>query len=240
MRNLIYIMLLLSVIACDRMESPDKQADTEKTLPVKVDITIEAENGSKAVNDPAQITSPAEVIKNLWIIQFNGTTDDSRVLGEPAYISDFSTWDKTVTLVETNSPCAIYFIANTFERNGEFPVGQWTDLGDLKNLKRLVNREEDILGSETEELKHVIMQGHIIPQKIDGTVANLTACLKRNIAKVTFTISNNAPANEKVVIRSIQICSVPSISHYTSDCSEVETIFPALLRNCLARGGNYF
>ena len=70
------------MIGCSRVETPQGGAPGD-LVELPIVFAIEGDTESKGVNDPDNIASVSEVIKNIWIIQFNGTYDDSKVLGEP-------------------------------------------------------------------------------------------------------------------------------------------------------------
>ena len=190
---------------------------------------------TKAVYDPAAIESPADVIKNLWVIQFNGTTDDSKIIGEPMYIEDFSSFDGELKLVATTKPCVIWFIANTFEGIGVFSLPQGTTLGELKGKRRFVTASQGPLSKELVEIdgekvivEHPIFNGSVTKTVFEGV--QLSASLKRNVAKVQVTVTNStadkAPS-EQVVIEAITLRSVPSISYYLTNLEGLAAPFPS-------------
>lgn len=213
--------------ACTRLETPANNSAEGESVCVKLSLAIENELGTKAINDPIEITSAQDVIKDLWIIQFNGTSDDSRVIGVPEYIEDFRSWNGTANLISTENTGAIYFIANTFEDPGIFPINQWSTLGDLKALKKYVKEQEDLFGYENENVQHIIFSGKVVKERIDGTT-EINAKLKRNIAKLNITIKNSTSGAGTVKISSIQLCSAPSISYYVTDLSDSKDQFPAV------------
>lgn len=236
MRKLAIIsIILLLFCSCERMEQAPELQDGQ-VINVPIELFIQEQDLSKAVNDPASITKVSDVIKNIWIIQFNGTSDDSKILGEPTYIEDFETWyalsdeEKKIELIATSKPCSIFFIANTFEGVGVFPAHQGSTIADLKNRKRLISSENDIFGAKSEDLFHPMFNGSISPDKIDASVTSLTGVLKRNVAKVNITVKNEAPANEGISIKSMQICAVPDVSFYVTNTADVVVPFPDMTK----------
>ena len=237
---IVLITALLLITSCNGIDEALVDPIIEgETLSVPVSLSIETNNSLKSVNDPESITDITQVIKNLWIIQYNGTSDDSEILGEPIYIEDFKTWYQTpenrnISLITTKKPCAIYLIANTFEDIGEFPVHKRTTIGDLKNRRRATTNQESILGPENvidQEgnptiMHHPIFNGVITLDKLDNSVTLLSGALKRNVAKVSITINitDNAINNDHLTIQSVQIQSVPSISYYITQ--DVAAPFP--------------
>lgn len=234
MRKICQIMIiLLAAISCSKEEPVNTaegvQANVTLSLAVSGEITITtggSEIGSKAINDPENPATAADLIKNLWIIQYNGTADNSTLLGEPSYIEDFQQFNGNVKLVATTQPSTIYLIANTFENKESFSIPQGSTIADLKGKSRVVESQESILGKEgISDTRHVMFFGKIIADKIsEGT--NLASSLSRNIAKTSIKITNNTEGKGDVTINSVQICNIPGISHYVPEYPADGT-FPA-------------
>ena len=226
----IFIFLICAVLWGCIEEQPIIEAGGLPCVDVSIGLSISGDEFTRSVHDPETIETAADVIKNLWVIQFNGLSDDATVLGKPLYISDISTEADGVTLnveaslVETDEPCAIYFIANTFEETGFFQVNKWMTIGDLKARKRLVSGQLDLLGHESPDRQHVMFNGRLdldrLKSSAEGVRLPIEAVLHRNIAKATVTVQNSAPAEDNLVIRSLQVCSVPSISYYLNDVGQ--------------------
>lgn len=229
MRRLYILLSILSIVSCVKYEdAPEVPAAAGDVVDVNLNLSI-AGLDTKTVHDPESIESVTDVIKNLWVIQFNGTTDDSEVIGEPVYIEDFTSFDGRLKLVASSKECVIWLIANTFEGVGVFNVPQGTTLADLKNKRRLVTVETDILSKETNDLLHPIFNGSITATVTEGL--NLSARLKRNIAKVHCTVTNRTSGkaeSERVVIETITFRSVPSVSYYVNNFDPQIVPFPAL------------
>ncbi len=213
------------MIGCSRVETPQGGAPGD-LVELPIVFAIEGDAESKGVNDPDNIASVSEVIKNIWIIQFNGTSDDSKVLGEPCYIPDFSSFDGKVNLVVTDKPSTICFIANTFEPEGVFPVNQNISLGKLKSTRRIISSEVDPLGAEDDENFHPIFNGVTVLDKVENGLS-ISGILKRNVARLKIKVTNQAPQADAVSIKSLQICSVPSVSYYFTSHPSVVAPFPA-------------
>ncbi len=224
-RVVIFLFIMCLLAGCHRVESPSLVLPGE-VVKVSASFVVASDGDTKGVNDPESITSPANVIKNLWIVQYNGTSDDAKVLGEPTYIGDFSSFDGSVNLVATKGRSSVYFVANTFEPEGEFPVYSGSTLGDLKRYKRQIRSETDIFGAEDSDDFHIMFNGYQEFDKIDGeTVIN--GELKRNLAKLNIKIVNNASVGDGLKIRAVQLMSVPSISYYVTSVPEVVAPFPS-------------
>ena len=229
MKKIFLLFTLMTAVACIKQE-PEYDNVTASGDLVEVSLGVSVlQPETKAVHDPESITNVTDVIKNLWVIQFNGTSDSSELIGEPTYISNFAEFDGNIKLVATSQPCVIWLIANTFEGVGVFSVPQGTTLADLKNKKRLLNSETDILSKETVDLLHPIFNGSVTETIGEGV--HLSARLKRNIAKVNFTVINNTAGKapeEQIVIERVTVRSVPSISHYINNFQNLSAPFPAV------------
>ena len=135
MKKIFLLFTLMTAVACIKQE-PEYDNVTASGDLVEVSLGVSVlQPETKAVHDPESITNVTDVIKNLWVIQFNGTSDSSELIGEPTYISNFAEFDGNIKLVATSQPCVIWLIANTFEGVGVFSVPQGTTLADLKNKK---------------------------------------------------------------------------------------------------------
>ncbi|MBR6541396.1 MAG: DUF4906 domain-containing protein, partial [Bacteroidales bacterium] len=238
-----YIFLIIAFLVLTGCEK-DKSASFVDGEEVYVHLSLEAntpisfnieDNGAsvKSVYDPDGTTETAELIKNLWIIQYNGTSDNATLLGEPNYIENFSAFisqsDKQVKLVSTSNPSTIFFIANTFEGKNQFTIAQGSTIADLKSRTKLVDGEESILGNGSGTY-HPIFYTTVIADEIkEGSEINGT--LKRNVAKVSVKLTNNTPVSERVTISTVQLCSIPHASYYIPDNSS-ET-FPSAGNNTI-------
>ena len=192
-------------------------------VPVSLSLFISDEDDTKSIGE--------DEIMNLWIIQFNGTSVKSKVLGEPIYIEDFKNFTGSVELVMTSEQSSICFIANTFEGPGQFRVNAQSTIDDIKNMRRVVSRETDVLGSDGNGGFHVMCNSWINVDCVSEGMS-LSVPLKRNVAKVnvSFSITGKA-ADDNLVIKTVQFCSVPSLSYYFTDRVENEELvapFPSM------------
>mgnify|MGYP003330203261 CR=1 FL=1 len=113
MNKKLSILLILTVLltSCSRVEVPYviKEGDS---VPVSLALSIGDDDFTKGVHDPGVIGNVADVIKNLWVIQFDGVSDNSRILGEPVYLESFSESEGVlsadVNLIAVGNKCTIY------------------------------------------------------------------------------------------------------------------------------------
>ncbi len=184
------------------------------------------EPGTRAVNDPDDPTnSAATEIANLWIVQFNGTTDDASLIGA-TYIPDYGTWNKSTKLIASSAPNTLVFLANTCAETLTFPLG-WT-LADLKSLAKRVGTQADLFGRDGEPVEnqtfpndgdyHLMLNGTTDLTIQSGTAVECT--LRRNVARIDFNVQVKADAG--VTVESVELRSVPAVSYYLTGALPAE------------------
>lgn len=236
MRLIAYIFMVLMTISCilpDQMHTGnmDDRENIEVVLSLdlieEIGIDIGESNGmTKAVIDPSGNTPISNLIKNFWIVQYDGTGDDALLVGEPKYYADYHSFaesienggnDGKLNLVASAEEATLFILANTFDSQMTFPLN--TTLAMLKERSRDVTDHLSVLATDGENKypifcgiwKGTIKEGVTIPCQ-----------LKRNVAKASINI---IPSNG-VSVQSWQIRSVPSLSYYYTSYAENE-IFPA-------------
>ena len=228
-RLLIFFTILMLASSCRRDEAPLGFQNGERMV-VSLALSVGEDSLTKGdVHDPHPITKASDVIKNVWVIQFDGVEDNSRILGEPTYVENFGEEEGLLTadvsLIAIDRMCAIYFLANTFDRVAEeFPLNQGVTLKEVKGYRRVVAGDNDVLSYGTDGKYHPMFNGFITPQSIGDGKADLSVVLKRNVAKVNISVTNAKP--EEVIIENVQICSVPSISYYFTTDQGFSAPFP--------------
>lgn len=215
MKKILFLILSSVLCACVSDILPDDISENLEYVSVSIQFSAENELMTKGGSETG--------IKNLWIIQFDGSGDDARVLGTPTYISDFLGTSRSVQLVKTkeDAPGLVCFIANSFERVGELNINKWTTFGDFKKLSKSVNSEDDVFGAD----KYLILYGETRAQ-ITSDTKTLSVKLCPNVAKVTFDVTAGNVSG--LQIQSVQLCSVPSVSHYAVDHTK-EGLFPSTI-----------
>ena len=220
-------MVLLNLcVSCSRVEvvPPSEGEVVELTLDVDILAPV-----TKGVSDPDDVSDPSSVVKNLWIIQFDGTSDDAVLLGEPTYISDFASYDGRVSLVSTKTPCAVFLIANTFEDPSRFTIPQGYKIKELRSRSRSVTKESDIMGIGSDGVTcYPIFMAEVVASDGIAEGERLVAELRRNISKVTVNIENTSAAPNAVTVESVQICNIPDLSYYIYSESGVSAPYPNL------------
>ncbi|MBR5611488.1 MAG: DUF4906 domain-containing protein [Bacteroidales bacterium] len=215
----VLFLVLVPALSCTRIERGDFVPEGYVSVPLDVSVLTKGEEGLEE--------DPESVIKNLWVIHFNGDSDESELLGEATYFEDFSTFDGSVNLVATATKSTIYLIANTFEGKSDFSLPQGYKIKELKGRSRMVTAEGDILGQDADGGRYPIFSARIDAPSI-GNVSSLRCTLKRNISKVNYTVKNSTQGEKAVTISSVQLCSIPNKSFYLGELAADGDIFPVL------------
>lgn len=226
-RWILYIQCITILIAfgCNEMELSMPVTGEKVNVHLNLDIAQEVyvNTPTKADDNVMDNINLSDAIKNIWIIQYNGISDNSTLVGEATYIPDFENFNGTTKLVATDDPCTIFIIANTFA--DQFPLPQGSTITDLKTRLTNLSKEEDVLTQDGSAYYPIFNSRSTYNEIDEGT--HLSATLKRNIAKATFNITNSSSGSEAINIDSVQICSVPAQSYYITDYINLPDIFPA-------------
>jgi hypothetical protein len=204
--------------------------------PVEVALTLSASQEilagdnplTRAVEDNA--SSPYATIKNLWVLQFNGTGDAARLTGVPAYYDG----NPASCKLYPGAGQTVFFLANTFDTSLTWPVT--LTLGELKTrCTNIGGGEASVHGqgnsTSTPEadypdnadyylLLNGLWQGDI------ATAGSLSATLHRNTARVDIHLKNNTIGTNTVTITSVQACCVMARQYLCTDYA-LPTVFPA-------------
>ncbi len=196
-----------------------------EVVDVSLSLSVEKEAaGTHAYN--AQDTravnseSSAPEVKNLWVLQYSGTSDDAILINKPEYISDWTIEaNRKIPLISTEEQTTIVFLANTFDSSLRFLQG--STLANLKARSKVISNQADLFGidgnADSEKTfpndgdYHFMLNGSV-NAKIGGGVNSISCDLKRNITKIDFNI--NIAQGSGISITSVELCSVPACSYY--------------------------
>jgi len=154
-------------------------------------------------------------VKNLWILQFNGTADESKLV-KSLYFPDISDLNNIVIQLLAGIDQRVEFAANTFNSSlfdqTNSPLNNFT-YSDFKSRKKQYSSEGDVFTGTS--VKYLLLNGCYtgeIPNK------NAAVPLLHNCAKVTLNYtSEDVSAYENGVrlkITSVQTKNVPNESSY--------------------------
>ena len=213
-----YILMMLLMVSCIQEETfEDDTLLEEVTVGVNLEI-IGEDMPTRAVVDPVigEATTVQDVIKNFWILQYDGVGDDARLIGEPQYYPEMTT---SVKLVKSTGMNRIVVLANTFDPLMTFR--KESDFADLKKQWKAVSDPENFLPSSGED-RYLMFNGSVETIVSTGTV--ISCPLKRNVARVVIKLINSS---SNVTIESWQIRNVPSVSYIYTDY-DLPAVFPVL------------
>lgn len=227
MNRLFHILaIILMTSSCIREDVPFADGEiVPETVNVSLSLRIaDAEDGTigtKAIDDPADVTE-TEIV-NLCIMQFEGTDDCSRLVGNVHYIQGTEGIKLADSYGEVNT---LVIIANNF---GQLPKPK--TLGEMKTSYHSLESISDLFGHEGEdgdETKYYQRLSGIVTCEIkEGT--QITASLKRSMAKINISIDNDGTDNLR--IESIQLCNLSSKDYYLAgSLSETKDIYKGLDR----------
>lgn len=236
-------LLLLFGCADNKYDVPDMPVYTGETVKVTLCLTVAAEvdatpSTTKAVAAKETRTvydnGVNDQIKNVWVLQFNGTAESSTLIGVPTYVSDYNGAGTEVKLIPTTAPGTLFFLANTFDPDLSWSGGM--TIADLKKKVKNLSQEADVHGKDNTTLKegqsypndadyYLMMNGSIQTVVTSGSV--LEACtLRRNAARIDFHLKNSSTGSDAVTINSVQLCAVPSSGFYFTNYN-LPALFPA-------------
>lgn len=225
------MFLLLSCV----QEEVVERVDVSESVEVEMSFVVEGMAGeTKAVMDPETVESVTDVIKNVWVVQYDGVDDGAKLIGLPKYYVNaaaFLNGGARTELVASTKQNTVFIIANTFDPLMTFPKG--STIAELKKRFMTVSESLDLLVGEKNPTTGEVVDKHLVftgfaQTVIDGTGA-LEFRLKRNIAKVQITIKNSSlsTADDRVTIKSWQLCQVPSVS-FLVNSYDLPVEFPAI------------
>lgn len=236
MKNKKLFMMFLAltlVVGCakvdtDQLGEPVAEGELAN---MKVDFTVSAE---QLVGGPGQIGGPDSYSiapgdgvqegtgtsyspKDVWVFQYAGTADNSKLVGLPRYV-DLTNSGGKIQAVASTVTNTLVFVANTHSADVEW--GNIVTLGGLRDDFRAIASERDCYSTSAD--KDLMFSG-----KWEGIVNTgvVTASLYRNIARIDFTITNSTGSG--ITLQTIQLCDVSSQLHYASGMVGRSVIFPA-------------
>lgn len=183
----------------------------------------EATPDTYSITNPGTDTEEGTVAgyapEDVWMIQYNGTTDAATIVGVPRYVDLGSTTNvQAVTSTVANT---LVFVANTHDANLEW--GNINTLADMKKACKAITAETDCYGNNYSTTKDLVMSGTYQGVISTGTVS---AELVRNIARIDFTLVNGS--GSAMTLKSVQLCNVPRNFYWTAGLIDPSATYPAV------------
>lgn len=150
-------------------------------------------------------------ISNLWVIQFEGTALDSKIVGVPHFISeaDINAATQTgVVQLMASGPCYVVWIANHPQGGYSWGLSGTSTFADVTSKMTTISLESETFGTADDGSTKIIMMNAITDVAIDGTT--LEPEFKRNVAKVTLDLAmDDLPATQELEIVSVRLRNIP-------------------------------
>lgn len=171
-------------------------------LPISYRIADEVSANPETSTRAAEGTD-AQRVNNIWIFQFDGTENSSRLLTSPQYI-EIKNDNVSAGVIPSDSPVRLLFIANTNLSTINWKATKGvTTYEDILKISDDYYREEEVSGLEND---NVVMCG-----TIDGTInlgTKLDPELYRSIAKIQLNLT--IASGCKYEVTSVRLYNVPS------------------------------
>ena len=230
----LYIWLLLPVLcACtDTTLISDVQREIEVCLSFNA---VQPGSATKASMDITPLESTQ--VRNLWVMQFDGTAGSSRLLSA-RYYPDFTPGTK-VKLLTSDVENYLLFVANSNDQSVDF--SKCLTLDEVKNPRLLILNDTQAAGDYYSDCYNMIMNGHV-QTVVNGALLSLDVPMKRNSVRLDVKISNNTASTENpITIDSVGVCSGVAFMHYYTDyelpakypaqCNKSAIVYPATAWN---------
>ena len=232
-----YIFCALTLIstACVR-EDFEFESSSEDIEMVDVSLNLFVAKEGRGTQDTKSIDDQPDaystVIRNINVLQFNGTDDNSTIVGEVQYLSDTAEHpdEKLQIDIQTNKISmikladsqgqkhTIVILTNTFGK-----LIQVNTLGELKALFRTIYNDYEVFGYEGdakdfpdgENTYYQRMNAIAVTEIGQGTV--LRANLRRSMARIKLHIENDLNHSDNLRIKSVQLKEVSAKDYYLTD-----------------------
>lgn len=200
---------------------PDKEY---KEISVSLDLRAASEaEGTprlKVVDDPDDVQNT--VIHNLCILQYDGTEDDSRLIGDVHFLrddvpSDAANYLDLDAIKLADSEGAVHtliILTNTYTR-----IPRVETLGQMLHMTRRLEKEADVFGHNgtglnfPDDTDYFQRMNAIAVAVVDGS--DIHAILRRSIARINVNITNTG--KDGLQIKRAQLCNIPDKDYYVTD-----------------------
>ncbi len=210
------LLISISLIGCTEDVAFDPTSSTngeEVTFNFVVDdLNLATEDSGSSTKSSSDDDASID-IKNMWVVQYN--VYDTFISAK--YYETFTT---TGCISISSGMSSIVFIANTFDSE---LIDDSITLDDLKVLTSKVSTLDDAIGIDGSS-KYFILNGSITGY---DSSKGATVTLKRNVAKVNLTITDDGlDTDDQYTLESIIVYNVPGKSYlytnYDSDDQDDE------------------
>lgn len=209
-----YLLLTLTCLlpCCSREEAPGPHPfgmKVEQEVCLFLEVAPE-EGTTRSQYTPVDEPSGKVSIQNLWVLQFDGTSDDALLARVPTYLPGFTSGITSCKLiVDLGHASTLVFLANTFQPVLSLGVEGQTSLGEFKKKYLPVLEESDLFGASGGSY-YQRLNGSATATITQSTTAVGTALaqipLKRSMARLDIALKSDNPG---ITLSRIQLCNVP-------------------------------
>ena len=167
-----------------------------------------------------EATQEDVTVHNIWVLQFDGT-DPTSELREARYYEDYES-STIIKLIASSTLNRIIVVANTFDPDIAF--GHCTTLSEFMNAYKLVVDEDDA-AFERNSKYCPPMSAYVDKDEILESGLIISFNLKRIVAKVNLTITNQTAGTDSVTITGITVGNVADKLYFFSNYN-LPDLFP--------------
>ncbi|MDR0510188.1 MAG: DUF4906 domain-containing protein [Rikenellaceae bacterium] len=211
----------LMMASCAKEELGDFNAGTGEGK-IKINYTVEEpwSQRSDATETRASGISPSDeqAIADVWIFQFDGTSESSLLFAPPLYLSGAQVTSPTPFANGGSTTQRFVFLANLGD-----PEYQWNMLPGQSVLQELKNKIKAITTeNELYSGNRLLMAGEITSTT---GVSGITVQMRHCMARIQLDLT--VPASAGVTVDAAQLCNVPSEMYIYESLFSRSGIFPA-------------
>ncbi|MBO7366835.1 MAG: hypothetical protein J6U28_09095, partial [Bacteroidales bacterium] len=178
-RQIAFILVMFAVFAVGCTEYP-LATDEQREIDVCLNFNaVRPESSTKASTDVTSLESTD--VKDLWVLQFNGTSASSGLL-MARYYPDYVPGTK-VKLLTSDVENYLLFVANSHNPSIEFGKGRTLD--EVKDIRIAILTDTEAAGELHSGRYDMIMNGHV-QTVVSGASLSLDVPLKRNAVRLNF------------------------------------------------------
>lgn len=227
-----FINLLLGMSVC-MVSCHDEQYDasaSDRTL-IEVPITCKIASQRLLENDNvlsrAAQTLPEDVVSNLWVFQFDGTSENSILVGDPLYFELKGTGKDIVKISSSGSTVnRLVFVANNND-----PNYAWRLLSGTATYANLIAKTKEITATsfpDTDVNLPLVAEwnGPINSSQISS---GFDLTFAYSVAKIEFDLQLSDALEEGFNIRSVQLKQIPAQMRWCDalvKMTDETTVFP--------------
>ncbi|MDT3356310.1 MAG: hypothetical protein LIR35_01785 [Bacteroidota bacterium] len=200
----------------------DVVTDERQEIEVCLDLKAAAsESGSATKASSAVCAQERTEVRNLWVLQFDGTAGSSALLAA-RYYPDYASGTK-VKLYTSDIENSLLFIANTYNPVIEF--GRCRTLDDAKHFSVNVMEDTGAAGEYVSGRRDLYMNC-CLETVVGEAPMSLEVPLRRNAVRLDVRLTNSTGGTDNpVTIDSLRLCSVPRELYYFTDY-ELPELYP--------------